>query len=316
MDSLKEISKQIKKSNSIAIFTHVSPDCDALGSSCALMTALNKMNIKTNLFIKEPLTHDQTKLFSENKILNTECDVSNYDLFIATDVSALNRLGEYSTIFNNSNNTIVLDHHYCDKKIGKFNYIDNNSSSACEIVFSLLKELKVDIDSEIATMLFVGISADTSSFQNSNTNSKSYLNAYELCKLKADIVKANQILYENKTEKEIKFEKYLLNNYKIIKNCAYIAIDKKILKKLNGGKADCSSFSRKLVSIENIIYGFSLVEEENGLFGLSLRAKDGYNVKIIAEKFGGGGHICASGAKFHAKNIKEATQKVLEAFNK
>ena len=316
MNSLKEISKQIKKAKSVAIFTHISPDCDALGSSCALMIALNKLNIHTNLFIKDQLLNYQVKLFPEKKILHTECDSDKYDLFIATDASALNRLGDYGDIFNDSNNiTIILDHHYCDNLIGKYNYIDYHSSSASEIVFSLLKELKVDIDSEIATMLFAGLSADTSSFQNSNTNSNSYLNAHELCELKADISKVNQILYENKSEREIKFTRYLYNNYKVNGNCAYITLDKKTLRKLNGSKSDCSSFSRELVSIENIFYSFSLIEEDNGLYGLSLRAQEGYNVKKIAEKFGGGGHICASGAKFHAKNIKEATKMVLSEFN-
>ncbi len=316
MDSLKEISKQIKKAKSIAIFTHISPDCDALGSSYALMTALTQMKINADIYIKEALTNEQIKLFNENRILRAECNTAQYDLFIATDVSSLNRLGDYSEIFSNEKNlTIVLDHHHCDKLIGKLNYIDTNSSSASEIVFLLLKELKVDIKSEIATMLFAGLTADTSSFQNSNTNAKSFLNAYELCELNAETIKVNQILYESKTEHEMLFNKYLLNNFKIINNCAYIAIDKKILKKLNGSKADCSFFSRALVSIENIVYGFSIVEEDNGLFSLSLRAKDGYNVKVIAEKFGGGGHICAAGAKLFAKNIKEATNMVLEAFN-
>lgn len=316
MNSLKEISKQIKKAKSVAIFTHISPDCDALGSSCALMTALNKLGINANVFIKEALTSDQVKLFPENKILKTECDTTKYDLFIATDVSALNRLGDYGGIFSDDGNTsIILDHHHCDNFIGKYNYIDSNSSSASEIVFSLLKELNVEIDSEIATMLYVGISADTSSFQNSNTNAKSFLNAYELCELKADTSKVCQILYESKTERELQFDRYMLNNYKINKSCAYITLDQKILKKLNGSKADCAFFSRALVSIENILYSFSLVEEERGLYGLSLRSKEGYNVRVIAEKFGGGGHICAAGAKFHAKNIKEATKMVLEAFN-
>ena len=42
MNSLKEIAKIIKKSNSIAIFTHINPDFDALGSSMSLYYALKK----------------------------------------------------------------------------------------------------------------------------------------------------------------------------------------------------------------------------------------------------------------------------------
>ena len=47
-----------------------------------------------------------------------------------------------------------------------------------------------------------------------------------------------------------------------------------------------------------------------------MRSKKGYDVRVIAEELGGGGHICAAGAKFEAKNIQEAKKRVLDAMFK
>ncbi len=316
MNTLKEISNKILRAKRVAIFTHISPDMDALSSSYALMAALNKSDIKADLFINEKLTFNQKLLYSEGAICNNECKINYYDLFVATDVSAINRLGDYGYIFDDKNETVILDHHVCDNEIGKFNFIDNKYSSASEIIFLLLKEMGVEIDDAMATLLYAGVSADTSSFQNSNTKANSFKTAYELCLLGANISKVNQILYENTTEKEIVFTKYLWNNYKKIDDCAFIVVDNKTLEQLGGAKSDCAFYSRALVSIHNINYSFSLVEEEKGVFSLSLRSKDGYNVKEKAERFGGGGHICAAGAKFNARNMKEAEAMVLGIFSK
>ena len=53
MHSIKEISAIIKKAKKIAIFTHISPDFDALGSSNALYFALKELGKDVEIFIRE-----------------------------------------------------------------------------------------------------------------------------------------------------------------------------------------------------------------------------------------------------------------------
>ena len=107
------------------------------------------------------------------------------------------------------------------------------------------------------------------------------------------------------------FNKYLINNFKLEGECAYIAVSKKTLDELQGVKNDCSGFSKSLVKYKEVSYSFSLIEEEAGTFSLSMRSKLNYNIRIIAEKLGGGGHICAAGATFKAKNVDQAVKMVL-----
>lgn len=312
MNSLKEIAKRIKKAKSIAIFTHISPDFDALGSSYSLFYPLKEMGKNVSFFTKEkPNSHQ--KLMFEDVANHNACKVENFDLFICVDVSSLNRLGDYSRIFENKNNeTMVIDHHVCNNYIGKYNYINNERSSCCEIVLELLLVLKYKLNSKVASFLYAGLSSDTSSFQNSGTKINSHVAATKLIAFGADINKVNQVLYETRTIKEIAFKKYLWNNFKIHKDCAYCLVDYYSLVELKGKKADCDSFSRSLVSIEGVNRSFSLIEEKEGIFNLSMRSKVGYDVRTVAEKVGGGGHICAAGAKFEAKNIQTAKKMILD----
>lgn len=312
MNKLKEIAKVIKKAKSIALFMHISPDYDALASSFALYYTMKKMNKVVEIFSKDKLNSTQKKIFDETIINNKSCKRENFDLFICSDVSSLNRLGDYSNIFTTKDKTIIIDHHVCNEEIGYYNYINNNRSSCSEIIFDLLKLLPPKLDLKIATLLYAGLSSDTASFINSNTNEFSLSTAYNLTKMGVNINQINQILYETRTLKEIDFKKYLWNNYKIKKDCAYCLMDYDTLKMLKGKKSDCISYSKSLISIENINYSFSIVEEKKGEYNLSMRSKIGFDVRKVAEKVGGGGHICAAGAKFQAKNINEASKIILD----
>lgn len=313
MNSLKEITRKIKEAKSVAIFTHVSPDFDALGSSFSLYYAFKKMGKNTQIFIKEKFNSHQKLLFEDVANHNT-CNEKAFDLFICVDASSLNRLGNYASVFQNINNkTMVIDHHVSNEEFCKYNYINHERSSCCEIILEVLNKMKYKIDSKIASYLYAGLSSDTSSFQNSGTKINCHIVATKLMQLGADISHVNQVLYETRTIKEITFKKYLWNNFKIYKDCAYCLVDYKAMKELKGKKADCDSFSRSLVSIEGVNRSFSLIEEKEGIFNLSMRSKIGYDVRIVAEKVGGGGHICAAGARFQADDIQTAKRKVLKA---
>ena len=302
MNSLKEIAKVLKKSNKIALFGHISTDFDALGSLFSLYHSLKSLGKQPTVFVQDKLT-EQQKLFVDVDLIESgDCDISAFDTFVCCDVSDKKMLGKYAHIYNCTNNTIVLDHHVATQLIGKYNYIDASMSSCSELVYELLKLLKVRFTSKILSYVYIGLSSDTKSFVNSNTNEHSFKVAYEIAKFGIDMNRVNEVLYKTKTRKEISFQQYLWNNYKIQRDCAYFTIDYKTLQELKGDHTNCSGFSGKLICIEKVNYAFTIIEKEPGLLTVSLRSKMGYNVRKVAEKFGGGGHICASGAS--VKNVK------------
>lgn len=313
MNSLKDLAKVLKKSKKIALFTHINPDSDAIGSVFALFYAFRATGKEVDIFIEDKLPSPNKRIVDETVVKTGECNVADYDTFMCCDVSDLNRLGKYSQVYDLKNNTIVLDHHMTTKLIGRYNYIDASISSASELVYDLLKLMKIKMTNKVLTCIYMGLTSDTGSFINSNTNEHSFKVAHEIARAGVDMNFVNEILFKSVTKKQIGFKQYLWNNYKLEKDIAYIVVDYKTLQELKGDYSDCSNFSAKLIQIENIKYSFSLIEREPGFVSLSLRSRAGYNVRAVAEKLGGGGHICASGAKFQAANITKIKKEVLKA---
>ncbi len=94
------------------------------------------------------------------------------DYFVILDaptLSSLGRLyGENKEIFQGVE-IINIDRHFTNVRFGSLNYVDTAVSSISEVVLGILRHLGVEIDSDIATNLYAGITAATSNFTAYNT---------------------------------------------------------------------------------------------------------------------------------------------------
>ena len=52
------------------------------------------------------------------------------------------------------------------------------------------------------------------------------------------------------------------------------------------------------------------------MVGISARSSGEFNVQVIMEEFGGGGHQNVAGAQIHNGDLKEITEKVVEIARK
>ena len=199
---IKQIKKVIYRANNIAIFSHVSPDFDALGSSFAFQYFLKSINKNAIFFCNDDLTLKEKMLFDEHSIGKT-FKIEDFDLVISVDTPSIQMLGIYGEDFMKSTNRIVIDHHQNIDLNGQVTLVDTTFSSCCEIVFKVLKSFRKPLSKEVVSALYAGLSTDTNSFVNTNTTVNSFMTAYELMNLGADVVKINETIYRTKTLKEI-----------------------------------------------------------------------------------------------------------------
>jgi len=68
--------------------------------------------------------------------------------------------------------------------------------------------------------------------------------------------------------------------------------------------------------VDGTDFGVVIVEEEKNFVTLSLWSRDNFNVSVIAQELGGGGHPEYAGAKVIGLNFEEAVEKVLAACKK
>ena len=315
--SLKEIAKIIKGANNIALFGHISPDIDCFGSLFGLYQGLVALGKKAQIYSHESLRFDQATLFDESLVKLGGFNPNEYDLLIAVDTATKDRLGEYKEAFTTHPNTVKIDHHRVGSCYAEYDYVDFTKSSCSEIIYTLLTILKVNITPEIATALYAGLSADTGSFIYSNVNDNSFETGKLLFERKADIRKINRTLYQSLTRVQLEMKKHMYRNMEIIDDqVALIVVTNDDLVKAGACKQDCENHSAELMAINGINVSCAIIERVPNEFCCSFRGKDDYNVSVIAQRLGGGGHVSAAGCRFICESAEKAKAQVLDAIRK
>ena len=311
--NLKNIAKIIKKSSAVAIFGHTEPDFDALGSALGLKYALMLCGKRADFISTGRSTEVAKNIFGED-FATKKFDASNYDLYIIVDTPAPSRC-EHPEVFNENTNSILLDHHKLNGLTAKYNYVNTDKSACAEIVLDILEIGHFKINKQVATCLYAGLSTDTGSFINSNTNANSFLSAYKLIKYGANTAEFNEKYYRSVTEKEIKIKQFVYNNFKLQDGIASCSITQEDIKQLKATKRDFSQISSELIKFEQTKVALSVVEKEPNQFYFSFRSKNGYPVRDIAEMFGGGGHLyaCAGNIVDKKASSQAIAKKIVKA---
>jgi hypothetical protein len=110
------------------------------------------------------------------------------DYVITIDAPNLNSLGQIYTENQNQfqgKNIINIDRHLINNSYGTVNFINKTSSSTSELVFQLLRDMRIEVDKEIATNLYSGLLAATNNFTSYSVNPGTFESASELMRLGA-----------------------------------------------------------------------------------------------------------------------------------
>lgn len=299
----KDIIKKIKKANNIAIFTHVSPDGDAIGSSFALKYALEKLSKRVDLYIEE-IPDNFSFLNLEGFI--TTYNNENYDLVISLDVASSHMLGEFKDKFINHHNSLSIDHHCVRESFSKTELIDNKSASNAEIVYHLILELKIKLDDRIAKLLYLGVATDTGCFMYSNTSTQSHLVASKLLEFDINVAILHKKVFQTSSLDRFKLKQLVLSNYEIYKDFIFAIIDTRLINSAKIEQAHSYNFANMLLELENMNYSCIAIESVSGEFKISMRSNSGFDCSKIAVRIGGGGHTQASGGKIigNKNNVK------------
>ena len=306
MDAIKNLINGAKK---IAIFFHINPDGDAVGSALALYYALSSQNKEVDVFSQDKI--DDSLSFLDCQIIKNSLVQKNYDLGIVLDCNDASRIGIMEKNLALCKKIINIDHHIVSSSTNfDIKLIDKNSSSTCELIYELLQFLNLDISPKIAKCLYTGIATDTGSFMFSLSKNVHSI-AGKLIEKIDNIDEINYLLFRKKRKTEIK----LLNE--ALKRLEFYLNDKLSITYLT--KEDFAKFGADFADTTSIVYLLSgldvdiscvISEEKEGVFKVALRSHT-KNVCVFANLFGGGGHKFASGCKIYGtKNT--VIQKILE----
>lgn len=320
--TLSQIAKFILESKKIGITYHVSPDGDAVGSVLALFNALKSLNKDCYIISKDTLSENLKFLKGSDEITGEITGpVDETDIVVVLDCGNLERVSANLKEFTG---TIVnIDHHLSNDKYGDINYIDSNAAATAEIVFELLNLMGISFEKEdrvikdIGTCMYTSIVTDTGAYRHSNVTERTHKISAVLKKIGVDNTFIYQSLFDNKDFSRIKLIGKALSSMKLILNgkVALLEIDKNFTSDLGIDVGDTSDIISYGLQIKGVEVTLLLKEVEDGVKA-SLRAKSYVDVRKIAEVFGGGGHIRASGIKIKNMSMEEAKYEILNEIQK
>ena len=300
-----DIFEEIKKYDKIVIARHIGVDPDALASQVALRDAI-RLTFPNKQVYAVGNSSSKFNYFPKLDRMPSELD----GLLIIVDTPDKKRVDLPD--FNNFSKTIKMDHHpwietYCD-----IEYIEDTASSASEIILDFINNTELLMDEEIAEVLFMGIVSDTNRFLFS-TNSKTFLLVSNLLSnFKLNVPK----LYENiflRPLKEIRLQGYIEQNMVVSDNgLAHILITNQIISELGVDSGSAGNLVNNLNNISEVLVWVMISEDsKNGLYKFNIRSR-GPIINTIAEKYNGGGHKFAAGARVTNKEDVEKLLKELD----
>lgn len=299
-----KLTEIINGASTIGISGHIRPDGDCTGSTMALYLYLQKISKggKVQLFLENKLENMKNLKYLDE--VDTEYSwKGGFDVFFALDC-AKDRLGKAEKFFEEAKITVNIDHHISNKDgCAKYNYVEPQASSTCELVYELIKQDENELtyeermDQDIAMALYVGMIHDTGVFQYSNVTPRTLNDAAELIRFGFDFPKIIQESFYQKSyvQTQIMGQAILESIVFMEGRCAVSCISKKWMDFYQVRPSDLDGIVNQLRNIKGVNCAIFMYELGTMEYKVSIRSDELVDVSKISSYFGGGGHVRAAG---------------------
>lgn len=288
-----EIVKKIEEYDYIAIYRHVSPDYDAFGSQMGMYDLIKQTYPEKTVYVCGDFSSDLVTKFKVAACFD-QVDYHLGVLGIVVDTANQERIDDQD--YHLCKELIKIDHHLVVDSYGDINLEDSTASSASQLVCDLYQNTNLKLSVDGATALYMGIIGDSSRFLYQSTDERTFKAASALLETGIDISEIYDTMYLKKAT-ELQINKFILNNYHVDGNIAYYILKDEDLKQLNISRERGSDYVNVLSGIEEYYIWMAITENKvDDNWRVSLRSRQ-YAVNQVAQKYNGGGHKLASGAK-------------------
>jgi ribosomal protein L9 len=315
------VSELIEKNERTIIMPHKFTDVDAFGAAIGMLhmalaqkkyarIVLDFDNIdQTCAKIFNMLNREYVKLLDYVIDVDAAMDVVNPNtLLIIVDHHSPTQTIE-PKLLEKTKNIVVIDHHRrIDNLLNdvSLNYVEPYASSSVELVTELLElyDYDIEIESFEATIMLAGMMIDTNNFTY-RTGVRSFEAAATLRRYGADPFKARMILRESLDD--IKTKSNLVNSVQLIDNQFAITA---LPQETRTDRVQLAKTADELLEIDGIVAAFAIGGIGSDTVAISARSIDKFNVQVVMEQFGGGGHLNNAAAQIQGTTIADVVGKI------
>lgn len=307
----KQAAEIIRSCDDVHILTHQSPDGDTLGSGFALYFALRQLGKRAAVICPDGVT-------SRYAFISKGYVEENFEpkTVIAVDIADPSLMGEVREMYENRVD-LCIDHHVSNVMYASATLLNGSASAACEVMFTLFRELGIKTDNDIARCLYTGIATDTGCFKYRNTTADAHRIAAELIGFDIDFARINRDMFDIKSRQRIRLEQHILNNMELYfgERCGVLCITEQFRSEVGVADEELDGIAGLPLQVQGMEVALTFKEKSTGGYKISMRSAGRVNVSVICQQLGGGGHVNAAGCLVHG-TLDEAKQKVLELVGK
>ncbi len=318
---MTQIREVLLSQKNVAIISHNNPDGDTLGSQLALAAALSDKGIETILLNNDTISEKYHFVAGSRQVQPYTEGLELPDVVVFVDCASMELAGYSEGHPALEGRTVInIDHHASNKQYGTINYVKADAAANCQNMYHVICALGAKITPEIATALYMGLSTDTGNFLFDNVTSETLRIAAELKDCGADTNTLRLNMYESCSHKRIALMKYILNDLHISRNGKYAwsKLYYDMMQELQPESTDIDGLVNTIKDIDGVEIAMLFRGVGENKTKVSLRSKAWADVNVIANQFGGGGHVRAAGCSFEcaaeaaAEQLVPAVQKYIE----
>ncbi|HUX46935.1 MAG TPA: DHH family phosphoesterase, partial [Desulfosporosinus sp.] len=143
----EEMIEVLRKAPKVALFSHVSPDGDCIGSMLAIGLALEKMGKEVSFYNPNPVPSYLSFLPGSSRIRQKHTNPQP-KILLFVDCTDLGRVNMSKSEISGDSTVLNLDHHISNLSFGDYNWIDDQASAVGELALTLISQLGVEIDGD------------------------------------------------------------------------------------------------------------------------------------------------------------------------
>ena len=287
-----QILEEIKKYNTILIHGHIRPDGDCYGSQFGMYHLIKENFPEKDVHVVGDQAQYVSFLGTPEKESITD-EMYQGALVIVVDCGSGDRVSDNR--YTTADKVIKIDHHIAQVHYGDIVYVEEEAPACCQIVTKFAVETGLRINYEAAFALYTGLVTDTGRFRFRGVDSKTMMVAAELLSHGVDVEKLDNYL-SVETMNVVKLKGYVLQNTVFTPHgVAYIKMTREVINAHNVTDEEAAS----LVSLIGSVQGYPcycLFMDYPNEIRIRIRSR-GPRVDKLANKYSGGGHEKAAGAK-------------------
>lgn len=319
MGNFRSDANEVQGFRRVMIMGHRFGDLDSIGSATGLCCALRKIVSDCYVVVdkEKNLAQSLIKYIEENSMssyyISPQQGLERLDsdtLLIVVDTHNP-ELVESKEMIARAKNIVVIDHH---RRMVKgiepliAQCLEPGASSAAELVTEIIELWgdRVSIDARAAEALLSGIMLDTKYFV-MKTGVTTFETAAFLKKMGADTIAVKQ-MFANSIETYHQ-KSQVINTAEVYHKCA--------IAKADGGFANvriaASQAADEMLGITGVLASFVMYQQGDTV-NISARSMGKYNVQVIMESLGGGGHLTMAATQLKT-DLTSADKQLREAID-